>query len=227
MMPNVYVYVGAGWDTIVFEAEWADSTIIHCIDGQPHSEFGTKTMFDECGKNLYARTRFAKCVLDKYEAAGFTCSSDDRTDILTTGLLDSETDTGSRRVVRFIQADRNIVVWYHFNSGLPTHAAEISQMVGVYQGILCAGHWPHISIMDITQIADQSLIFRGYASTCFHADEDNMDDLSVVGRISYDDEYRNKFYCFVFYDIYGNEYEFATWDDYLDWIDENPDLAYE
>ena len=203
-MPNVYVYVGAGWDTIVFEAEWADDSIIHCIDGQPHSEYGTDTLFDKDGKNMYARTRFAKRVLDEYEAAGFTCSSDNRTDILTTGLLDSET-----------------------NSGLPTHAVEISQMVGVYNGLLCAGHWPHISIMDITQIADQSLVFRGYASTCFHVDEDNMDDLSVVGRISCDEVYRNKFYCFVFYDIYGNEYEFATWDDYLDWIDENPDLAYE
>ena len=69
------------------------------------------------------------------------------------------------------------------------------------------------------------LYFVDMASTCFHVSD--TDDLSVVGRISYDEVYRNKFHCFVFYDIYGNEYEFATWDDYLDWIDENSDLAYE
>ena len=73
---------------------------------------------------------------------GFVCSPEDRTELETTKQWNDDC-TGVRRVVRFHNDARDTVVWYHLNSGLPDHVAEIAEMVGPYQGILCAGHWPH------------------------------------------------------------------------------------
>jgi hypothetical protein len=234
-MQPTYIYVGAGWDTAPFKAEWAKGTIIHCIDGQPHSEYGTKTSFDNdessptYGKNVYSRPNFAKRVLLAYETAGFACSIYDKRNILETGLLLADTYTGRRSVVIFENIELDIIVWYHFNSGLPEHADEIYEMVGAYNGLLCSGHSPHISIIERFAVSDNSLTFRGYPNTGYHEDWRDRDEneQSVVGRLSYDDAYRTKFERFVFHDLEGGENGFECWDDYLDWIDENPDLAYE
>jgi hypothetical protein len=234
-MQPTYIYVGAGWDTAPFKAEWAKGTIIHCIDGQPHSEYGTKTSFDidvtspTYGKNVYSRPNFAKRVLRAYETAGFACSMYDKRNILETGLLFADTHTGCRSVVIFENIELDIIVWYHFNSGLPEHADEIYEMVGAYNGLLCSGHWPHVSITESFDVPDNSLTFHGYPNTGYHEDRRDRDEneQSVVGRLSYDDAYRKKFERFVFHDLEGGENTFDYWDDYLDWIDENPDLAYE
>jgi hypothetical protein len=224
-----YIYVGAGWDTKPFNAEWATGTTIHCVDGQPHSEFGTKTYFlDE--KNRFSRPYFVGRVLDEYEGAGFVCSAADREELETTGLL-TEDCTGIRRVVRFDNTPRDIIVWYHFNSGLPDHIAEIAEMVGTYQGLLSAGHWPHKSAMsEAFHIPDRTLTFRGYANTYFGVDDhDTLDGIenSVVGRLSYDHAYRCKFKHFVFYDVCGEEHWFDMWEEFLVWIAYNSELAYE
>jgi len=225
-----HLYVGAGWDTLPFEAGWATGTTIHCVDGQPHSEFGTKVHFED-GKNQLSRPNFVKKVLAEYDAAGFTCSAVDREEMETTGLL-KEDHTGTRRVVRFDNPSRDIVVWYHFNSGLPDHVAEIAAMIGTYQGMLCAGHWPHRSAMsEVFNIPDRTLTFRGYAQTCFGVDfcRDALDDIekSVVGRLSYDHAYRRKFKHFVFCDVGGEEHWFDMWEELLVWIAYNPDLVYD
>ena len=225
-----HLYVGAGWDTKPFEAKWAEGATIHCVDGQPHSEFGTNTHFDfENGKNCFARRHFVGMVLESYENAGFTCSVADREEMETTGLL-KEDHTGTRRVVRFDNPSRDIVVVYHFNSGLPAHVAEIAAMIGTYQGMLCAGHWPHRSAMsDVFNIPDRTLTFRGYAGTCFGVDYGtDLEDIekSVVGRLSYDHAYRRKFKHFVFHDMNGEEHWFDMWEELLVWIAYNDDLAY-
>ena len=223
-----HLYVGAGWDTNPFNAEWATGTTIHCVDGQPHSEFGTKTYFlDE--KNRFSRPYFVGRVLDEYEEAGFVCSAADREELETTGLL-TEDHTGIRRVVRFDNEACDIIVWYHFNSGLPDHVEEIAQMVGPYQGLLCAGHWPHKSAMsEAFHIPDHSLTFRGYAQTCFGVDcgSDLADiEKSVTGRLSYDHAYRRKFRHFVFCDLYGEEHWFHMWEEFLVWLRYNSELVY-
>jgi hypothetical protein len=222
--------VGAGWDTKPFEAEWVEGTTIHCVDGQPHSEFGTKTYFED-GKNRFSRPNFVAKVLDAYDEAGFVCSAEDREELETTGLL-VEDCTGTRRVVRFDHESRDIVVWFHFNSGLPDHVAEIAQMVGTYRGMLCAGHWPHKSAMsEAFNIPDRTLTFRGYAQTCFGVDIGGVAladiEKSVVGRLSYDNARRSKFKHFIFHDMYGEEHWFAVWEEFQDWIERNPGLAYE
>lgn len=224
-----HIYVGAGWDTEPFEAEWAEGTTIHCVDGQPHSEIGTQTYFEE-GKNCLSRPYFAEKVLEEYAAVGFVCSSEDKKELETTKLL-AEDLTGVRRVVRFTHVSRDIVVWYHFNSGIPEHVTEIAQMIGPYQGMICRGHWPHRSAIDQAfDIPDYSLTFRGYAGTCFGVDqEDDLDDIekSVVGRLSYDYAYRRKFQCFVFYDLNREEHWFDMWEEFLVWVKRNPCLVYE
>jgi hypothetical protein len=74
-------------------------------------------------------------------------------------------------------------------------------------------------------IPDRSLTFRGYANTCFG---DGFDEFfeNVVGRLSYDHTYRDKFRHFVFHDVYGEEHWFAVWEEFQDWIERNPGLAY-
>jgi hypothetical protein len=226
-MRITYIYVGAGWDTVPFTTR---GTNIHCIDGQPHSEFGTRTSFDTNGSNVYSRPKFAKRVLRAYERAGFKCSKTDRTKILETGLLNGDNFTGERTVIVFVNPERDITIWYHFNSGLPEHADEIYKMVQgtpCYNGILCAGHWPHVSIIDKFAVPDNSLVFHGYPRTAYHVEDRRTIEQSVVGRLSYDDAYRKKFTHFVFHDLNGGENTFDCWDDYLGWICENPDLAYE
>lgn len=231
-MRLTYIYVGAGWDTVPFREEWMRGTNIHCIDGQPHSEFGTKTSFDNdetsptYGNNLYSRPKFAKRVLRAYEKAGFKCSEYDRTNIVKTGLMKI---TSGRTVIIFVNTDRDITIWYHFNSGLPEHADDIYEMVGEYNGLLCSGHWPHISITETFVVPDNSLVFHGYANTAYHVERRDMDEIeqSVVGRLSYDDAYRKKFTQFIFHDLNGGENVFECWDDYLEWICENPEMAYE
>jgi hypothetical protein len=224
-----HLYVGAGWDTKPFEADWAVGATIHCVDGQPHSEFGTETCFED-GKNRYSRPHFVERVLDSYKDAGFVCSDEDRDELSATGLL-SEDRTGSRRVVRFDHTSRDIVVWFHFNSGLPDHVAEIALMVGTYQGMLCSGHWANKTAMsEAFNILDHSLTFRGYAYTNFEVDNDviSMEDIekSVVGRLFYDRSYRRKFKHFVFHDVCGEEHWFDKWEEFLVWIEYNSDLAY-
>jgi hypothetical protein len=223
-----HLYVGAGWDTSPFEADWAEGATIHCVDGQPHSEYGSKTCFQD-GQNVYSRPHFVQNVLDAYEEAGFVCSTEDRAELETTRLLD-EALTGVRRVVRFDIVARDIIIYYHFNSGLPEHTDEIARMVGTYQGLLCAGHWPHKSAMgEVFHIPDHSLTFRGYANTCFGVDcgttVEEMEK-SVVGRLSYDPSFRRKFKHFVFHDVCGEEHWFDMWEEFLVWITYNSDLAY-
>lgn len=221
-----HVYVGAGWDTKPFEAEWAEGTTIHCVDGQPHSEFGIKTYYED-GKNRFSRPYFVGKVLDAYTEAGFVCSVEDKAELENTGLL-TEDCTGERRVVRFDHVSRDIIIYYHFNSGLPEHTKRIAQMIGTYQGIVCSGHWPNKSMLcDAFDIPDRSLTFRGYAETCFGPDDD-FDDMegTVTGRLSYDCSYRRKFKHFVFYDVNEEEHWFDMWEEFLVWIQHNPDLAY-
>ncbi len=258
-MRPTYIYVGSGWDIAPFEEDWLRGSNVHCIDGQPHSEFGTKTLFDTNGSNVFSRPKFAKRVLQAYERAGFICSEYDRTEILETGLLNDENLTGQRIVIVFVNAERDIIIWYHFNSGLPEHAEDIYKTVGgggnlrfapskpslseggscaegasatpapCYNGILCAGHWPHISIIETFAVPDNSLVFHGYPRTSYHVEDRNMGEIeqSVVGRLSYDDIYRKKFTHFIFHNLDGSENVFDCWDDYLQWIYENPELAYE
>ncbi len=270
-MRPTYIYVGSGWDIAPFEEDWMRGSSVHCIDGQPHSEFGTKTLFDTNRNNVFSRPKFAKRVLQAYERAGFKCSEYDRTEILETGLLNNENLTGQRIVIVFVNTERDIIIWYHFNSGLPEHAEDIYKMVQgtygsafltaersdapkaqgadagyagtpatppfpeqgtaapCYNGILCAGHWPHISIIETFAVPDNSLVFHGYPRTSYHVEGRNIDEIeqSVVGRLSYDDIYRKKFTHFVFHDLDGGENVFDCWDDYLEWIYDNPEMAYE
>ena len=217
---TTYIYVGAGWDTKPLTENWTKGITIHCVDGQPHSEFGTEEYYESNGeffRNMFARPKFAKRVLREYAAVGFTCSQTDRKKITKTGLLNIDTLTGVRTVICFTNTERDTIVWYHFNSGLPTHSDDISKMVGTYDGLICSGHCPHVSIMDSFEIPDHSLIFRGYPNTQYRSE---CEQSGVVGL----DEI--KFKCFIFHDLDGREHSFESWTEYLDWIDENSDLAY-
>ena len=237
---SVYIYVGAGWDTTPFDDGWTNGGVFHCIDGQPNSEFGTQTYFED-GCNLYARRQFVARVLKEYHEAGFICSDDDKQELLNTQLLD-ERGTGLRRVVMFENTERDICIWYHFNTGLPDHIPVIldtlainlgnlgNQAIPVYNGLLCGGHWPHKSIMDAKfQIPDNSLTFHGYAKTCFGVDCCDLSDVegTVCGRLSYDYMYRRKFKEYIFHDLNGEEHWFNSWEEYLVWINHNSNLAYE
>jgi len=235
-MSSVYLYVGAGCDTAPFGAPWVDGTTIHCIDGQPHSEFGTQTCFLENEsessprymKNVFARPKFVKQLVAAYREANFTCRDTELVksmESMESGLLDGD-DTGTRRVVEFTHATRDIVIWYHFNSGLPEHIPEIARTVActgktnrtAYDGIICSGHWPHRCIVDpLFCIPNNTLTFRGYADTCFGVEEDDCEyNDSIVGRLSYDYEYRRKFKQFIFHDLYGEEHRFGVWEDYVE-----------
>ena len=208
--PEVALYVGAGWETTSFEADWAIGATIHAIDIDPSP-------------------RFMEKVMDMYTCADFDCSDADRKEL--------EDHTGTRRVVRFYNEDRDTTIMYHFNSGLPDQVKEIAATIGPYQGFLCSGIWPPISAMDEAfNIPDYSLTFRGYAHTPLGVDDSHgipstsLDDMAetVPGRLCYDYAYRRKFCHYEYYDVNDECHDFDTWEELLVWLRDwdNSDLAF-
>jgi len=231
----VYIYVGAGIDTTPFLHDWANGSVIHCIDGQPHSEFGIREYYGNTDGSLlngFSRPNFARNVVDEYRAMGYECSPEDISHVETTGLLGPTLTRlgGVPTRIQFINVVRDITILYHFNTGLPEDTLNTLQIIGPYNGIVCRGHWPHRSIIDCADIPDNSLIFRGYAGTVFGIDDyvtENEIESSMVVRLSFDHQIRRKFKLFVFYDTYGEENWFDTWEEYLVFIHYNQHLTYE
>ena len=254
-----HVYVGAGVDTSPFDAKWVDGATIHCIDSQPHSEFGVREYYPSgvmewqykslnrgdkrptgtpngLTPNGFARPNFALNVVAEYREKGFECSLEDRTHIEDTCLL-GPTYTrlnGCPTRIRFVNEERNIIIWYHFNTSLPHDVDETLNFIGPYDGIICRGHDPHRSIIDhyqrTDQRTDQTLTFRGYAGTAFGVCEQTTEEdiaAHMAVRLSFDYKIRRKFKHFVFYDTYGDEHWFDTWEEYLVFYDCNPELIFE
>jgi hypothetical protein len=221
-----YIYVGAGKDTEIFTANWADGATIHCIDSQPHSEFGICEYYENTHLvdkpiNMFARPSFAISIVEQYNSKGYECSREDRIHIEKTGLLSSTyTRFGAgQTIIKFINIARNIIIWYHFNTCLPDDTAETIKVIGSYDGIICKGYDPHRSIIDLLNVTDRTLVFRGYAGTVFGiyaktSREDIENNLFV--RLSFDYQIRRKFKHFVFYNSYGNEQLFDTWEEFLE-----------
>jgi len=255
-VPRTHIYVGAGYDTVPFRTEWCDGSTIHCIDSQPHSEFGLREYYPSGGAtewqyksslkteknadgipdgitlNGFARPNFAQDVVANYNEEGFVCSMEDYKFIQETRLL-GPTYTrqgGGPTRVRFINLERDIIIWYHFNASLPDDVAETLKIIGTYDGIICRGHWPHRATTDNADIPDKTLTFRGYAATIFGISDYVTDDMvtnSMIVRLSFDHNIRRKFKHFVFYDTYGVEHWFDTWEEHLVFIEQNPGLICE
>lgn len=251
-----HVYVGAGSDTSPFNAKWVDGSTIHCIDSQPHSEFGVREYYPSGGAtewshkssigtekypygipdgitlNGFARPNFAQKVVTEYLEKGFECSLEDHRHIEDTGLL-GPTYTrfgGGPTRIRFVNLERDIIIWYHFNTSLPDDADETLNFIGTYDGIICRGHWPHRTIIDNAVIPDKTLTFRGYAGTCFGIGDYITDDdvtNSMIVRLSFSHKIRRKFKHFVFYDTYGTEHWFDMWEEFLVFYERNPELIFE
>ena len=250
-----HVYIGAGADTYPFRAEWCNGTTIHCVDGQPHSEFGNREYYPSGGAtewqykgarrteipndgvpdgttpNGFARPSFAMDVLSNYHELDFLCSIEDKNYIQDTRLLGptyTRLGEGPTRV-RFINEERDIIIWYHFNASLPDHATETLNFIGTYDGIICKGHHPHKTLINNAN-PDKSLTFRGYAPTCFgiyagyNITENDISN-SMVIRLSFDHNIRRKFKNFVFYDTYGVEHWFNMWEEFLVFYHYNPSLT--
>jgi hypothetical protein len=250
-----HVYIGAGADTYPFRAEWCNGTTIHCVDGQPHSEFGNREYYPSGGAtewqykgarrteipndgvpdgttpNGFARPSFAIDVLSNYHELDFMCSMEDYKLIMDTRLLGptyTRLGEGPTRV-RFINEERDIIIWYHFNASLPDHATETLNFIGTYDGIICKGHHPHKTLINNAN-PDKSLTFRGYAPTCFgiyagyNITENDISN-SMVIRLSFDRNIRRKFKNFVFYDTYGVEHWFNMWEEFLVFYHYNPSLT--
>ena len=250
-----HVYVGAGADTSPFNAKWVDGSTIHCIDSQPHSEFGVREYYPSGGAtewshkssigtekntdgipdgitlNGFARPNFTRDVLSNYHQQDFFCSMADYKLIRDTKLLDPTYTRlgGGPTRIRFINLERDIIIWYHFNASLPDDATETLKFIGTYDGIICRGHWPHRTLIDNANIPDKTLTFRGYAGTCFGiSDYITNDDVtnSMIVRLSFDHKIRCKFKYFVFYDTYGTEHWFDLWEEFLVFYHNNPNLTY-
>lgn len=247
---NDYIYIGAGTDTKPFDAKWVDGATIHCIDSQPHSEFGIHEYYpSKCSSNWrykslnkldnlnfgtpdgitpngFARPNFARIVLGEYEEKGYECSIENWNLILNTGLL-GPTYTrlgGGPTRVRFFNTARNITIWYHFNTVLPHDVQETLEFIGPFDTIICKGHDPHKSIVD--RAVDNTLTFRGYAGTAYGI-HDLKTSTCMTVQLSFDPTTRSKFKHFVFYDTYGDEHWFNTWEEFLVFYDCNPDLTFE
>lgn len=253
-----HVYIGAGADTYPFRAEWCNGTTIHCVDGLPHSEFGNREYYPSGGAtewqykgarrteipndgvpdgttpNGFARPSFAMYVLSNYHELDFICSMEDYKLIRDTRLL-GPTYTrlgGGPTRVRFINEERDIIIWYHFNASLPDDATETLNFIGTYDGIICKGHHPHKTLINNANIPDKSLTFRGYAPTCFgiyagyNITENDIANKMVI-RLSFCPIIRSKFKNFVFYDTHGTEHWFNMWEEFLVFYHYNPSLTYD
>lgn len=253
-----HVYIGAGADTYPFRAEWCNGTTIHCVDGLPHSELGNREYYPSGGAtewqyktchrterhndgvpdgttpNGFARPSFAQYVLSNYHELDFFCSMEDYKLIRDTRLL-GPTYTrlgGGPTRVRFINVERDIIIWYHFNASLPDDATETLNFIGTYDGIICRGHHPHKTLINNANIPDKSLTFRAYSGTCYgiyagyNITENDISN-SMVIRLSFCPIIRSKFKNFVFYDTLGTEHRFNMWEEFLVFYHYNPSLTYD
>lgn len=253
-----HVYVGAGADTDPFGAEWCNGTTIHCIDPQPHSQYGLREYYPSGGSskwsshwlgveedgedgvpdgttlNRFARPDFTMDIIYNYSKKGFLCSMEDY-ELMNDTLLLGPTYTrlgGGPTRIRFINEERDIIIWYHFNACLPDDAVETLKFIGTYDGIICNGHWPNKTLIHNADIPDNSLTFRAYAGTCYgiyasyNITEDDFSN-SMVIRLSFCPIIRSKFKNFVFYDTLGTEHRFDIWEEFLVFYHYNDDLTFD
>ena len=183
------LYVGAGCDTRPLFAR-LDQPIV-CVDGQPFSEFGTKTCSCyDARHNCFSRPKFPHALDRAMALAGQE-------------LWHNVGD------VRYY-GDR---VTYLTNTGFPEHVERV-RPYGPFSTLIVAGHDPHADVLTLFPSNGCRLV--GFAGTVYDKYEDKH---SLLHRLHTCEHTRARFDRFTFVASLGQQTHSPRWSDFLRVVD--------
>ena len=194
------IYIGAGIDFKYIKLIDKYIKIIICVDGQPFSEFGKMSSYQNIPPyyNAYSRPKFLNKLLEQAQLYDFK-------------LISNNDD-------KYIFKSSSQKVIYFINTAIPDDIDKIKDDISDFEHIIVMGHDPNSEFMKYTK---KKIIFWGNKTTIYQdnyydkfAKESNEDN-NICYKLNYIKNYENKFKYFRKINSDGKIEEFEKWNDFL------------
>ena len=194
-MVSKALYIGAGIDTRPFQlCDWI--TKFYCVDGQPHSEFGTLLSGRICkgGYDGFSRPNFIKELEEEYLKNDF---------ILTGNNIHDQ---------RFYTNNKNQIVCYYVNTAIPDHHFKFRDVCKEIDTLVVSGHDPDSIFLDYVT---NRLDFIGFEGT-YYGDQEIENHNSIISRL-HRNEINQYFKSYIYFHNDGKKITFSFWEDFMDY----------